>query len=229
LVRKKYKKYNWNNKLKQDFFEELYKNWINFCCYCGKDRLTHFKEKNWNFKRLYDIEHFLPRSKFPDLSVNLYNWLPVCMSCNQRLKKSDNPLVKWEVFHPYFWFLNSAGQQRALALWNLDSDYSFTYTDKKKNIIFESNHSKFFELWKIYLNSQDTFNIFNFIQDKRTKIKDELNNFENLKWLNEEEKKQKIKKYKNYFFQNYYPKQEQDILKFSNWKLKKDLIENINL
>jgi hypothetical protein len=53
-------------------------------------------------KRLYDIEHFLPRSKFPDLSVNLYNWLPVCMSCNQRLKRAENPLKKDEIFHPYF-------------------------------------------------------------------------------------------------------------------------------
>ena len=28
-----------------------------------------------------------------------------------------------------------------------------------------------------------------------------------------------------YFFKNYYPKKEQDILKYNNWKLKKDLIE----
>ena len=34
---------------------------------------------------------------------------------------------------------------------------------------------------------------------------------------------------KDLFFKNYYPTQEQDILKFSNWKLKKDLIENLKI
>jgi len=38
-----------------------------------------------------------------------------------------------------------------------------------------------------------------------------------------------LEELKNYFFKNFYPKQEQDILKFSNWKLKKDLIKNIKI
>ncbi len=105
--RKKYNKYDSIKleKTKKEFFSKLFDSWNYFCCYCWKDRLTHFEEKDWNFKRLYDIEHFLPRKLFPDLSVNLLNWLPVCISCNQRLKKVKNPLDKKEVFHPYFWFI----------------------------------------------------------------------------------------------------------------------------
>ncbi len=33
---------------------------------------------------------------------------------------------------------------------------------------------------------------------------------------------------KNYFFKNYYPEAEKDILKFANGKLKRDLIENLH-
>jgi hypothetical protein len=34
---------------------------------------------------------------------------------------------------------------------------------------------------------------------------------------------------KSYFFKNYSPQNEDEILKYSNWKLKKDLIDNLKL
>ncbi len=37
------------------------------------------------------------------------------------------------------------------------------------------------------------------------------------------------KQLKDYFFKNYYPTKEEDILKYSNWKLKKDLIESLKI
>ncbi len=224
--RKKYKKYDSkskkNKELKETFLKRVCEDSNSFCCYCWKDKLTHFWWDWWTFKRLYDIEHFLPRSKFPDLSINLYNWLPVCMSCNQRLKKDKNPLNSWEIFHPYFWFI-PAIQDKPFTFWDtetLDTKYSFKENERKE-LIYNSDHSKFFRLPEIYLNSQDTFNTFNFIQDKRTKMKDEKIRFkENSKTDTE---------LKDYFFKNYYPKSENEILKYSNWKLKKDLIENLEL
>lgn len=222
--REKYKKYDStsieNEKLKKDFFEKLYYDNNCFCYYCWKDRITYFKEKDWKTKRLYDIEHFLPRSKFPDLSVNLYNWLPVCMSCNQRLKKAENPLDKNEIFHPYFWFLDSSWIIKSQK--SLDKKYSFEKDDyKNRENIYDSEHSKFFKLKEIYLNSQDTFNIFDFIHDKETKIKDERYKFK--------KNKKSDKQLKDYFFKNYYPEKEEDIFKYSNWKFKKDLIENLKI
>lgn len=206
------------NKLKENFLDKIQKSWFYFCCYCWKDKITHFKEKDWKTKRLYDIEHFLPRSKFPDLSVNLYNWLPVCISCNQRLKKAENPLDKEEIFHPYFGFLRKDWSIDEIQ--TFDEKYSFIKEDlRKRYFIFNSEHSDFFKLSQIYFNSQDTFNIFNFIQDKRTKIKDEKIRFKkNLKTSEQ---------LKDYFFKNYYPTKEDDILKYSNWKFKKDIIDNL--
>jgi len=88
--------------------------------------------------------------------------------------------------------------------------------DKRKQV-YKTYHWKFFKLWEIYLNDQETYNIFNFIYDKYTKIKDEYEKFKTTS--------KSIEEFVDYFFKNYYPEDEQDILKYSNWKLKKDLIE----
>lgn len=229
--RSKYKKYDSIKlkELKELFFSKLYNSWICFCVYCWKDRLTHYKENTWVFKRLYDIEHFLPRSLYPDLSVNLYNWLPVCISCNQRLKKSNDPLdlKSWEkIFHPYFWFLAKSNDGKIIPVdETFDDEYSFSGNHEKnwktKEIIYNSKHSKFFGLWYIYFNSEDTKESFAFIQEKRTKILEEKQRFKNNSKSNQE--------LKNYFFKNYAPQSENEILKFSNGKFKKDLIDNLKL
>ena len=235
--RAKYNKYDSKKliELKKIFFSKLYNSWICFCTYCGKDRLTHFEENTWVFKRLYDIEHFLPRSLYPDLSVNLYNWLPVCISCNQRLKKAKNPLdlKSWEkIFHPYFGFLEKNISWEIIQVdESFDEKYSFWGNHeiqwegeeewKKKEIIYNSKHSQFFELGKIYFNSQDTAENFAFIQEQRTKILEEKQRFKNCSKSNQE--------LKDYFFKNYAPQSENEILKFSNGKFKKDLIDNLKL
>lgn len=229
--RSKYNKYDSKKltELKELFFSKLYNSWICFCAYCWKDRLTHYKENNWAFKRLYDIEHFLPRSLYPDLSVNLYNWLPVCISCNQRLKKAKNPLdlKSWEkIFNPYFGFLEKNHDWKIIAVdESFDEKYSFSGNHgknwEKKEIIYNSKHSQFFELGKIYFNSQDTAENFTFIQEQRTKILEEKQRFKKSFKNNEE--------LKDYFFKNYAPQSKYEILKFSNGKFKKDLIDNLKL
>jgi hypothetical protein len=209
--------WNWNkfNNLKKEFLEIFFKE-INYCPNCWKT--PYLSTWKLNLKS-FDLDHFFPKSKYFYLMFNFYNLIPICPFCNQKLKKNKNPSDYNNIFHPYFWFI-SAGQQRVSTLWNsFDEEYSFTKNNE--NLIYNSDHSKFFKLSEIYLNSQDTFNIFNFIQDKRTKIKDERLRFKETSKSDEE--------LKNYFFKNYYSKDEKDILKFSNWKLKKDLIENINL
>ena len=204
---------------------------IKFCPYCWKVPLIYFekwKDKKNSYQRLFQLDHFFPKNYYHKWIINFYNLIPSCNACNH-LKLDDNPINVinswWVVFHPYFWNLY-------LEDWKIKKDYEENYEFKNYDIwlCYKSQNLNFFKFWQKYLNSQDTFNIFNFIQDKRTKIKNELNNFKvDIKDLTEEEKKYKIEKYKDYFFKNYYPKKEQDILKFSNWKLKKDLIENLKL
>lgn len=101
---------------------------------------------------------------------------------------------------------------------NFDKEFSFAGNAGMKSL--QSEHSQFFKLPQIYLNSQDTFNTFAFIQDKRNKMKAEKNHYAKSSGKSNLE-------LKNYFFKNYYPETENDILKFANGKLKKDLISKI--
>ena len=233
--RGKYKKYDSTSQKmllrKKTFFERLYTIWMKHCCYCWKVPIIHYEKgvviKTWahQLKKLYDIEHFLPRSKYPDLSINLYNWLPVCISCNQRLKSDSDPLdivrTWWKIFHPYFWWLHQCKSWYIHAK-NTDFDSNFNFVGNADLHSLHSEHSKFFKLPQIYLNSQDTFNTFKFIQDKRNKMKAEKNHYAKNSWKDTVEMK-------NYFFKNYYPEAEKDILKYANGKLKKDLIQNLYL
>lgn len=229
--RRKYKEYDKNNntikKRKKDFFEKIYSDWNYYCPYCWKSLIIHWKKDNdeW-IKRLYDIEHFLPRSKYPDLSINLYNWLPSCMACNQRLKWDTNPIeniteTEW-IFHPYFWFIRNDSYwvpfiDNGINKENIFNNYSFIWSSS--NNILTSTHWKTFQLDKIYLESEDTFKIFNFIYSKQWLIIDEFSRFK--------KNNKSVDDYIDYFFNEYYPKNENEVLMFDNWKFKHDLINNL--
>ena len=40
-----------------------------------------------------DIDHYLPKSKYPHLACHPYNLVPSCPACNQRIKKTSDPLT----------------------------------------------------------------------------------------------------------------------------------------
>lgn len=216
--------------IKKLYLQKLYTEWWIHCCpYCGKNTIIHFWIEDEKFERLYDIEHFLSRGKYPSLSINLYNRLPACMSCNQRLKKTIDPLEKTKqdnkIYHPYFWWIYKAetkNLEKVIEIGDKDFDSKMTFIkSEQKNeeggFILTSHHGKTFQLANIYLNSEDTFQIFRFIYDKYTKIKDE--------YLKFKKRSKSIEAFMDYFFASYYPKDEQDILKYSNGKYKKDLIQ----
>lgn len=235
---KKYHRYYSKNEIlnqrKKIYFQKLHSEWwIHFCPYCGKNTIIHFwVEDDKKFKRLYDIEHFLPRSSYSSLSINPYNRLPACMSCNQRLKLDNDPLKNKtsddRIFHPYFWRIclkteeneKNKKSEETIDVENRDFDKKITFVNRdgeERKFIFDSQHGKFFQIANIYLNSEDTFQIFCFIYDNYTKIKDE--------YLKFKKRSKSIEAFIDYFFASYYPKDEQDILKYSNGKYKKDLIQ----
>ena len=217
------------DKRKKLFFQKIQSEWgVYFCPYCEKHAIMHYTWEDEKFKRLYDIEHFLPRSRYSPLSINLYNWLPACMACNQRLKADKDPLENSnsdkKIFHPYFWriyrdrkTIKNEGQIKYEESFDNKITFVNVSWEDEREFIFHSNHWKFFQLDNIYLNSEDTFQIFHFIYDKYTKIKDEYQRFK--------KNTKPIEAFIEYFFASYYPKDEQDILKYSNGKYKKDLIQ----
>jgi hypothetical protein len=54
------------------------------------------------FGEIYEIDHFLPKKKFPEYAVLPANLLPICHPCNHT-KRSKQPLnVNEYLLHPYF-------------------------------------------------------------------------------------------------------------------------------
>ena len=205
---------------------------IKMCPYCGKVPLVYFEngtDKKNSHKRMFQFDHFFPKNTYQKGIINFYNLVPSCNACNH-LKWVNNPLDRlnqwWKIFHPYFGWLEKKDDSIVVSEENKSFDEEFNFAGNQVGtaglLSLQSEHSQFFKLPQIYLNSQDTFNTFKFIQDKRNKMKAEKNNYIKNSLKTETE-------LKNYFFKNYAPETEKDILKYSNWKLKKDLIKDLKI
>lgn len=69
------------------------------CPYCN---MTYIKgyfdgERKW---ALADLDHFYLKSIYPEYSLCLYNFIPCCINCNSRLKRSKN-MDREKYIYPY--------------------------------------------------------------------------------------------------------------------------------
>lgn len=214
-MQKKYSS-SWNTwkEIKNLFLEEVLKE-ISFCPYCWKVPLISF-EKNNKKLRTFDLDHFFPKSepKYSHLSVNFYNLVPACKWCNQ-IKSSSFP-KSGLVFHPYFWWIDTLTFVINSTYIDFNNEYAFW-----DNITWLSphvlDHINFFNLSKIYGNSRCTItdfkhmlNINNRARDYALKLKSIPKN-ELLSELSRE----------------FVPQENADILKYSNGKFRKDILNNI--
>ena len=73
----------------QDFFNK-YTNDLELwrCPYCDS-AFTGFYEYNEKKKSIYDLDHFFPKSLYPFFALSLYNFVPSCQYCNERVKKAE--------------------------------------------------------------------------------------------------------------------------------------------
>jgi 5-methylcytosine-specific restriction endonuclease McrA len=58
---------------------------INSCFYCNIDYINTFNE-NQKTKNHFTLDHILPKSKYPFLSISLFNLVPCCSPCNSKFK-----------------------------------------------------------------------------------------------------------------------------------------------
>lgn len=61
------------------------------CPYCDTAFSGYYftKEKSeQKEKSLYDLDHFFPKSDYPPFALSLYNFIPSCQYCNERIKNS---------------------------------------------------------------------------------------------------------------------------------------------
>ncbi|VTR49147.1 HNH endonuclease [Sphingobacterium thalpophilum] len=71
---------------------------VNVCPYCNRNYIH--TSINDHGKTRAELDHFYPKSKYPFLSISLYNLIPSCHVCNSNLKKARDFYIEKHV-HPY--------------------------------------------------------------------------------------------------------------------------------
>lgn len=66
------------------------------CPFCGIGSMLTSKDK---FREAFD--HYLPKSKYPFVSLLRNNLYPICHTCNSTYKKDKNPRIFGRVFYPF--------------------------------------------------------------------------------------------------------------------------------
>ncbi|MBL1410967.1 HNH endonuclease [Sphingobacterium faecale] len=71
---------------------------VNVCPYCNRNYIhTSITEHG---RTRAELDHFYPKSKYPFLSISLYNLIPSCHVCNSNLKKSRD-FYSQKHLHPF--------------------------------------------------------------------------------------------------------------------------------
>ena len=72
---------------------------VSVCPYCNRSFITRYI-KDGHPRYTGDLDHYYCKSLYPFFAVNLWNLIPVCGVCNERLKLNhDN--YKCEILYPY--------------------------------------------------------------------------------------------------------------------------------
>jgi 5-methylcytosine-specific restriction endonuclease McrA len=71
---------------------------LKVCPYCNRNYIFNFT-KNDKEEATAQLDHFIDKSKYPYLSLSLYNLVPSCSVCNQR--KSAQDILKTPILNPF--------------------------------------------------------------------------------------------------------------------------------
>ena len=129
---------------------------VNTCPYCNRQYI--FTVRTDNNKRIVKpaLDHFFSQSKYPYLSVSLYNLIPSCTTCNSNLKK-DIRFSRKNNIHPFedslhdFLTINIDKNAKTIHGNILKSDIQFIFDPTNK----AKTHVKIFALLEFYENHLD--------------------------------------------------------------------------
>lgn len=71
---------------------------IDVCPYCGLNYISTVNKENGKCITTATFDHYLPKSKYKFLALNLYNLIPVCKNCNSTFKGAEEK----RIINPYF-------------------------------------------------------------------------------------------------------------------------------
>lgn len=81
----------------KNYYEKFYDESIEYVCpFCGIGPMLTSKDQ---FREAFD--HYLPRSKYPFVSLLRKNLFPICHTCNSTYKGDKNPRDYGKVFYPF--------------------------------------------------------------------------------------------------------------------------------
>lgn len=78
---------------------------LRICPYCGRSFIYSVEENGTTVKP--QVDHFLPKSKYPYLALSYFNLIPVCQTCNMKDCKGEfDPMIKigerpFSLIYPY--------------------------------------------------------------------------------------------------------------------------------
>lgn len=136
------------------------------CPYCNSQFTMLVERDDDEFAAKFQFDHFFPKSKYPYLSVSLFNLIPSCANCN--LKKDDKPLSLSTHYHPYYNNIALFSRFRiaypaaiekqsftAIRDMKLD-DLKITYQSRyKRTKSFVENHDELFDITPTYQRHKD--------------------------------------------------------------------------
>ncbi len=89
--------FNYEKISKQELFPKLIQLLnVNVCPYCNRSFTSTVQKQDGKFHRQNQVDHYLPKSRYPWFALSMPNWIPSCGNCNQ--KKGDGEEL---VLYPY--------------------------------------------------------------------------------------------------------------------------------
>jgi hypothetical protein len=139
---------------------------LKVCPYCNSQYTLVVKNSDGEALAKFQFDHFFPKSKYPFLSISLYNLIPSCASCNH--KKRDEDLNIKKHFHPYFNEIARFSQFRVsypanptkltlrkalkMKLEDIDIDFISRY---RKTAKFVEEHNRIYDVTYLYKRHKD--------------------------------------------------------------------------
>lgn len=131
---------------------------ITVCPYCGINYFSITEKTNSNIVTVATFDHYLPKNKYPQLALNLYNLIPSCKNCNSTFKGQSTKLI----LNPFFYSLEDNIKFKIKNLMSIDNE--------KENIDIE------------VVNTSKTDNLKKLVKSHLTTlcIKERYNNFQSI-------------------------------------------------
>ena len=129
---------------------------IKTCVYCNTQLAITTENKKGTLSGKYDLDHFLPQSRYPFLCTSFFNLQPSCPHCNKSKSKNESLFGlythNYKELSPFFFKIDQKSVVKYMLSQNCeDLEIIFDSTDALLRI----NHEKNFHITELYSTQKD--------------------------------------------------------------------------